>query len=306
MNVLMMYSTHVPTAEHVARIAALGGEVTVATDEAGALDAAPDAEIIFGHRYLRQVLPVTTRLRWVQSTAGGVDRLPLDGLRERGVQLTRMTAAASIIARHAVTLAWALARNIPTLVRQQDARRWQQPSDWLPFPERALVLGTGSIGKAIAKRLRADGIWTAGGRRRDLPDLDFDEVRPAGAWAEALPRTDWLFVAAPAAAGRLVGATEIRALPSHAIVVNVGRGASIDTDALQRALTDGHLGGAALDVFDPTPAGPDDPIWTTPRLTVSPYVAAHHAERHRRTEAMCEAQLARYTQGEPLHDTVDV
>ena len=302
-----MYSTHRPSPGHLDRLAALGAEPVVAGDEADAIARAADAEAILGHRYLRQVLPHAPRLRWVQSTAGGTDRLPADALRARGVTLTRMAVASPVIVRHALALAWALARNLPDLVRQQDAGRWAPPDAWPPLPRRALVLGAGSIGRAIAERLRADGLLVTGVRRQPGPAAPpFDAVLGPDGWRRRLPETDWLFLALPLTdeTRGLVGEAELRALPPHAVVVNVGRGETLDTGALCRALRDGHLGGAALDVIDPKPDGPGDAVWSTPRLLITPHVAAHHAGRAEQVEAVCEAQVRRFLAGDPLLDVV--
>ena len=302
-----MYSTHEVSAGHLDRLAEMGARVSVARDEAGAVQAAAEADVILGHRYLRQVLPHAPRLRWVQSTAGGTDRLPVDALRSRGVALTRLSGAAPAIARHAVTLAWALTRAVPTFVRQQDAGRWEPTAAWLPEPRRALVLGTGSIGSAIALRLRPDGVHVLGARRSAGPaPPGFDGVRAPGSWRDELPQVDWLFLALPYTdeTEGTVGEDELRALPPHALVVNVGRGETLQTEALCRVLRSGHLGGAALDVVAPKPAGPRDPVWDTPRLLLTPHVASHHAARGERVEAFCESQVRRFLAGEPLHDLV--
>lgn len=307
MRVLTMYSTHEPSPRHLARLAELGADVTVADSEATALRLAPDTDVILGHRYLRQVLPRASRLRWVQSTAGGVDRLPVAALRARGVTLTRMVAAAPVIAQHAVTLAWALTRSLPDLVRQYDRGEWSAPQAWLPLPRRALVLGMGPIGQAIAEQLRTDGTEVLGLRRSSGPvPAGFDRALSPAAWRRELPTVDWLFLALPSTPETkgMVGAAELGALPPHALIVNVGRGETLDTEALCEALRGGHLGGAALDVASPEPPPPQDPVWTAPRLLLTPHVAAHYAERARQIEAACEAQFERYLGGVPLHELV--
>ena len=302
-----MYSTHEVSPGHLERLEALGATVIVARDEPGAIKAAGDANVVLGHRYLRQVLPHAPRLRWVQSTAGGTDRLPLASLRSRGVTITRFSAASPTIARHAVTLAWSLTRSVPDFVRQQDERRWEPPAEWLPAPRRALVLGAGAIGSAIAQRLQPDGIRVWGVRRSgsSVP-AGFDALLPPDAWMAELPRVDWLFLALPLTEETtcLVGEPELSSLPTHALVVNVSRGETLDTGALCRALRRGHLGGAALDVVAPKPSGPEDPVWRTPRLLITPHVSSHHAGRASLVESFCESQVRRFVAGEPLLDVV--
>ena len=311
MTLLLMYSPSPPSTAHVERLRALSPDLTVAvaTSEADALAHAPTAEVILGHRYLRQVLPHAPRLRWVQSTSGDTDALPEAALAARGVVLTRFTGGASIVARHGLALAWALTRGVPALVYHQQAGRWEKALPLLPAPSRALILGTGAIGQALGRRLRADDVHVTGVKRRvDGPIPGFDALLNRSAWHRALPTTDWCFLALPNVPGTraMVDEPALRALPPHAVVVNVGRGETLNTAALMRVLNDGHLGGAALDVvphaLDPLP--PDHSLWTTPRLLLSPHVAGHDPDRHAFVEPFVEAQVARYLAGTPLRDVV--
>lgn len=312
MTILVMYSTHQPSPSHCSRLKALRAdlEVVVATSEAEALAAAPRAEIILGHRYLRQCLPLATRLRWVQTTAGGVDRLPCEALAARGIVLTRTTLSAPAVARHALALAWALNRQLPEALAHQAGGVWN-PSGLrlLPMPRWAMVLGLGPIGRTLAELLRAQGIRVIGVKRTPDPAAASwcDELRHAGSWREALGRIDWGFLALPLTDSTrgLFDEAALRALPRHAIVVNVGRGETLDTAALVRVLSEGHLGGAGLDVIAPMPAGRADPIWRTPRLLLTPHVGAHYAGRVQDLEAFLEEQLRRYLAHEPLQDVVE-
>lgn len=309
MHLLLMYSSHAPSAGHLARLAALdpGGRVTVAADEATARAAMATADVVFGHRFLHQTLGASTRLRWVQSTAGGMDKLPEAGLAARGVVLTRATLASAAIARHAVTLAWAISRRLPECVRAQAEGARALMLDPLPAPRRALVLGAGAIGGEIARLLARDGVAVTGARRHvDSPVPEgFARVIGGDGWRDALALTDWCFLALPntPATAALVGERELRALPAHAVVVNVGRGETLAHDDLARVLGGGHLGGAGLDVLAPRPA-PGDAFWRTPRLLVTPHVAARWPERPAALERFCEAQLERFLAGRPLENVV--
>lgn len=313
MHIVLMYSTHVPSAEHVARLEALhpGTRVTVAGDEENARRAAETANVIFGHRYLRQCLPYAARLQWVQATSGGIDRLPTDALARAGVRLTYMTLFSSVIARHAVALAWAVTRRLPEAWSRQRAGLWDPSLDWLPFPRTAVVFGTGSIGQELALLLGRDGMTVHGVKRTLKPGATvagFDRLYAASDWREAVSGVDWCFLALPHTPETrgMFDERLLRTLPRHAVLVNVGRGETVVTPDLVRVLNDGHLGGAALDVVYPKPTGPEDPVWATPRLILTPHVAAHHVERSARMEAFCERQFGRFLAGDALVDEVDL
>lgn len=304
-----MYSNFAPGADHVARLQEMAGagDVRVVRDEAGAIAAAPLTQVVFGHRWLRQLLPHAPALRWVQTSAGGYDQLPWQELRARGVVLTRNPANSEAIAQHALALAWALQRRLPQAFAAQARGEWASPFAMLAAPRQALVLGLGAIGSEIARLLRGLGVRVRGCARRAgaAHSAACDEFVAAEHWCDALADTDLLVVALPldATTRGCIGARELAALPAHALVVNVAREAIVERAALVDALRAGRLGGAATDLLDPVPP-PDDPLWTTPNLLITPKVAAYHPDLQSRFEAFAEAQLRRWLAGEPLVEAV--
>jgi len=309
--ITVMYSNFAPSAAHVERLAALAGgaPVFVAADEAGAIAHAAQTKIVLGHRYLRQLLAQAPALRWVQSTAAGYDQLPWRELAERGIALTRNTMNSPAIAQHAIALAWALLRRLPDAVRAQLHGRWAAPFAVLPLPRTALVLGLGAIGRETARLLRGLGLHVRGSANSGSSEqrLACDEFVAADRWRDALGNTDILVLALPidAATRGCIGVNELAALPEHAIVVNVARDGLIDRGALIDALRSQRLGGAGLDVLDPVPA-PDDPLWSTPNLLITPKMSAYHPGMQEKFEAFAEAQVRRFLAGEPLEAAVDL
>jgi len=309
--ITLMYSNFAVDAGHVRRLEALAGagNVAVADSEANALAHAPSTRIVFGHRYLRQLLAHAPELRWVQTTAGGYDQLPWRELAARGIVLSRNTANSEAIAQHAVALAWAVLRRIPSAVQSQHEGRWATPFAMLPLPRTALVLGLGAIGTHIARLLRGLGLHVRGTAHSgsQVQRQACDEYIDGAGWHDVLGATDLLVLALPldATTRGCIGARELAALPPHAVVVNVARDAIIDRPALLDALRGARLGGAALDVLDPVPAQ-DDPLWTTPNLLITPKVAAYHAQMREKFEAFAEAQLQRHLGGAPLEAVVDL
>ncbi len=307
-RLLLMYSNAPPSDGHVARLRALGDdvEVAVATDEASAVREVPITEVILGHRYLRQVLPVADRLAWVQSTAAGVDHLLSPELQRRRPLLTRCPVFADVVARHAFALMVALVRRLPDAVRAQSEGRWAAPFEMLAWPTRATVLGLGAIGRELTALLQANGLHVTGvSRDGRAPGTDCDVIRSAGEWRETLPDTDALFITIPASPANrhFVDRAALEALPEQAVVVNVSRGSVLETGALIELLRDGRLGGAGLDVVDPVPDSADDPLWSTPRTLITPKVSGHTPERQQRLEAFIEEQVRRYLSGEsPLYE----
>jgi phosphoglycerate dehydrogenase-like enzyme len=309
--ITLMYSNFAPSPAHVERLGALAGgaRVIVAADEAGALEHAAQTQIVLGHRYLRQILPHAPALRWVQSSAAGYDQLPWRELAARGIALSRNTMNSPAIAQHAIALAWALLRRLPEAHQAQARGHWAAPFAMLPLPRKALVLGLGAIGLQTARLLRGLGLHVRGSATSGsiAQRQACDEFVAADRWRDALRDTDMLILALPidAATRGCIGTAELAALPAHAIVVNVARDGLIDRAALLAALQAQRLGGAGLDVLDPVPA-PEDPIWSTPNLLITPKVAAYHPGMQEQFEAFAEAQTRHFLAGEPLEAIVDL
>ena len=172
-----------------------------------------------------------------------------------------------------------------------------------------MILGVGCIGHALAKFLRQQGITVLGVTKEPSLKVEAvcDELFDSNNWRQHLHRIDLCFITLPLtkSTANLFDETTLKALPKHAVLVNVGQGGIVDTNALVKVLTDGHLGGAALDVIDPIPESSTDPIWRTPRLLITPKVSVFHPERQSKLEAFIESQVKRYLDGEELLHIVD-
>ncbi|RFU21954.1 NAD(P)-dependent oxidoreductase [Geodermatophilus marinus] len=225
------------------------------------------------------------RLRWVQTLAAGPDAVLAAGFPE-GVVLTSGAGLHNrTVTEHALALVLALVRRLPAAGRAQAAHRWAGELGGLQplHPEgavttlidaRVLVWGFGSIGQTLAPVLRALGARVRGVARSAGERAGFPVAAEADLERE-LAGTDVLVMILPAAAGtrHALDARRLGALPAHALVVNVGRGSTVDEAALTAALAEGRLAGAALDVTGAEPLPPDSPLWDAPGLLLTPHAA---------------------------------
>ena len=175
---------------------------------------------------------------------------------------------------------------------------------------RALIVGTGGIGQAVASRLRAFGTVCTGLRRRASlgPPSAFDRVAPIDRIDTELPGADLLVLAAPLTplTRGLMSAPRLSMLPPGAIVANVSRGALLDEAALIEALRAGRLGGAVLDVFAEEPLAPTSALWQLPHVLLTPHVSAVSPGRFWDRElALFFDNWRRHVAGEPLRNLVD-
>lgn len=237
------------------------------------------------------------QLRWVHTASAGVDRLMFPALVEAPVALTNSRGVFDTpMAEYVLGLVLAMAKDLPRTVGFQQHHEWRHRETELVAGRTAVVVGGGPIGRAIATMLGAVALNVELVGRRAFDDL------PA-----LLPAADWLVLAAPLTAitrGMLNAAT-IAALPAHARVINVGRGALVVEPDLVDALREGRLAGAALDVFADEPLPADSPLWDLPGVVVSPHMSGDFVGWRDALADVFLDNLARYRAGEPLRNVVD-
>ena len=259
---------------------------------------------------LRRLRPLAApRLRLVFVNATGIDGLaPFDWLPHGVALLNNRGAHGPKAGEYVAMAALLLAARLPELLAAQHAQRWHR----LPTPplagRHAAIIGTGDLGSAGARQLRALGVRTTGVNTRGTPHPDFDAVAPVAELDALLPRAALLVLACPLtlATRGLIDRRRLDALPPHAGLVNIGRGALIDEAALCDALARGRLGGAMLDVFAREPLAPGDPLWQTPNLIVTPHQSCDDPSSYNlRSLGILFANLRAWRTGEAMPNRVD-
>ncbi len=255
--------------------------------------------------YMRCCLGIA-HLDWFQSFSAGVDSPVFGMLMDRGARLTSASgASATPIAHHVLMGLLALARNLPTMMRQQGAQQWQMHGLDDLEGRTVGVVGMGPIGCESARLCAEFGMRPIGMRRTVQGD------EPCETWTfarldELLSVADDLVLALPLTpdTNGLIGARELALLRQGARVVNVGRGELIDESALIDALHRGHISGAALDVFTTEPLPTGHPLWGMPNVIITPHVAGATPLSEHRAAAIFVDNLGRYLRGEPLRNEV--
>jgi phosphoglycerate dehydrogenase-like enzyme len=238
-------------------------------------------------------------LRVVQALTAGVDNLL--PLLPPGVALANGRGLHDLsVAEHTLALILAAQRYLPRWFRQQPQGSWAREHTRSLADCRVLLVGYGSIGRAIERYLlagEAHVIPVASTAREGVHGID---ELPA-----LLPAADIVVLVVPDTPRTrgLLGARELAALPDGALVVNVGRGTAIDTAALTAEAARGRLR-AALDVVDPEPLPADHPLWTTDGVVITPHVAGGSDSFRPRARRLVEQQLVRFAAGEPLANLV--
>ena len=272
-----------------------------------------EAEVLFGSGFSDR-LREARRLRWYCSSFAGVEHYMDPSLWPAQDCLFSNSAGAFgvTISEHIVMVLLMLLRQMPAYQRDLARRAW---TFYAPIRSirglRATILGMGDIGTHTARTLSAMGAQVRGVRRDISKPADpaFKEVLPMERLEEVLPETDALVLALPSTPStrRVLDRSRLALLPRGAYVVNVGRGAAIDQDALMEARDTGALAGAALDVMEPEPLPPYHPLWRTKNLLLTPHCSGNTSlgyTRERIVEMFLE-DLARYAAGQPLLHAVD-
>ena len=254
------------------------------------------------------------RLRWVQTLGAGPEATVAAGFDDDVLLTSGRTLHSVPVAEHALALLLAAARRLHELRDAQRERRWaahlggMQPLfDASTFRTligaHVVIWGFGSIAERLAGYLipmeaRVTGIARSAGERGGVP-----VVGSAGV-DETLESADALVMILPSlpSTQKILDARRLSLLPRHAWLVNVGRGATVDEDALVAALRDGALAGAALDVFATEPLPSDSPLWTLPQVIISPHAAGG---RPMGAEPLLEENLRRLQSGKPLRNLVE-
>jgi len=276
-----------------------------------ALALAPEAEIgwfdLNDKDAMAEVVTAASSLKWLNSIYAGLDFLPLDLLAQRGVTVTNGAGINALtIAEYVVMLMLAHAKGYREVVRAMDRREWlmDSPGKRELFGERVLLLGLGAIGALVKTRLEAFGMEVVPVRRSGGEGaLKPDE------WRRQLGGFDWVVLAVPSTPDthHMIGAAELAAMKSSAVLVNIARGDVVDQDALTAALTEKRIEAALLDVTTPEPLPPEHPLWALPNAQVTMHLSGRaQTKMFQRSADRFIQNLARWHAGEPVEPRLDL
>lgn len=288
--------------------------------------AAPEAEFIYKENVGREdvanadvilgnpapgLLNPKDPLRWIQTQSAGVDGY-LGGCLPEEAVLTNATGAYGLAISEYMLAVW-----LELIKKLHHYRGVQRTGIWKDlgpvtsvWNSTVLVLGLGDIGGEFAKRAKALGAYVIGVRRKGTDKPDFvDELILTEKLDEYLPKADCVAITLPGTKETkgMFNAARIEKMKDGAVLLNVGRGMIVDSDALFAALESGKLSGAALDVTDPEPLPFGHPLWLQENCVITPHVSGgfHLEETHDRIIRIMAENLRAFCAGEPLRNVVD-
>jgi phosphoglycerate dehydrogenase-like enzyme len=283
--------------------------------------AAVDAEIVLNWSgslaLLREVFQMSHRLRWIHSRSAGVEQTLFPELIASEVVLTNGSGVFSAsLGEFVLAAILYFAKDFRRMLRNQMAGVWE-PFDVSMVAGKTLgIVGYGSIGRAVALRARALEMKVLALRRRVCPrpeeerpeeDQLIDQLYESGQRLEMLSRCDYVVITVPVTEQTkgLIGGAEFAVLKKNAVLINVGRGPTVDEGAMIKALSENKIRGAALDVFDQEPLPQGHPFYSLENVLLSPHCADHTPDWLDNAMRFFLAQLERFRRGETLLNIVD-
>ncbi|UCH39667.1 MAG: D-2-hydroxyacid dehydrogenase [Gammaproteobacteria bacterium] len=288
-------------------------EIRCATSVDELRAALPGAEALLGWNFradsLREAWDSAADLRWIHWGGAGVDAAMFDELADSDVLLTNARGVFDgAMAEWVLGMIICFAKRIPETLEYQSRCEWNYRLSETVAGKRALVVGVGSIGRAIGRLLRAAGMQVeAIGRSARDGEPDFSRIHAISDLHRHLEKSDYVVLITPLTpqTRNLFGSAEFGAMPAHARFINVGRGALVDEEALLKALHEGQIGGAALDVFVEEPLPAESPLWKAPNCLISPHMSGDFAEYQTVMADQFLDNWARFLADEPLNNLVD-
>jgi phosphoglycerate dehydrogenase-like enzyme len=298
-----------------------------AGEVAEALANHPDTEILYSFHLPQDALEIAPGLRWLQLHSAGINHILDHPIMHRDVAITTVSGIhATPIAEYVFASLLAHRWRVPTWTECQREARW--PSGrWGLYARPELrdstlgIVGYGSIGREVGRLGRAFGMRVLALRRSRGKAKEGYASEHMGNGEDAIPERffvpeelhemlaecDYVVVALPLTleTKHLIGEAELRAMKPSAYLVNIARGAIVDEAALVRALGEGWIAGAGLDVFEREPLPDDNPLWSMDNVLISPHVAGFTPRYDERAAALFAENLERYLSGKPLLNLVD-
>lgn len=299
-----------PGAQLIVPAVAADGGVTWSGDVAAAEVCCFSEDLWQEEELRRVVIPVLFRLeglRWFHTFSAGVDSPAFQALIDRGTILTNSSgASAPSIAQYVLAMMLYRTKRIGEWREQQARREWRQLRNGELTGQTAGIIGTGAIGGEVARLASAFGMRTLGVRRSSKKTRYIDEQLPPARLDELLARSDFVVLACPLTKETegLIGERELRLMKPTATLINVARGRVVREQDLARALREGWIAGACLDVFEREPLPEDSELWSLPDVVVTPHNSGFSPLQMERQMSIFLENLARLVAGKPLRNRV--
>ncbi len=263
--------------QNISRVQEMGHEVIFAQQEREPLPCDPEwvEGVVCNGLFLYHPMDTFPNLRYIQLTSAGFDRLDVNSAKQRGITLRNARGVYSVpMAEYALGGVLQLYKNFAFFRENQKRHRWEKRRDLLELAgKQVCILGCGSIGSECARRFQSFGCTVTGIATAERVQMYFEAVKPLDMLDRLLPEMDIVVLALPLTeqTRHLMNKQRLASMKPGAVLVNIARGAIVDTDALTEALKENRLGGAVLDVFEEEPLPENSPLWELENVILTPH-----------------------------------
>ena len=301
------------------RAAAQGAKIVVLSDPKEMAEKIgnfiPDVEVTLANPHQDRTLPAhflkAPRLRWIQQRSAGANwLLKYPEVAERNLIITNASGVHAIpISEHILALMFGLARDIQGALRDQIAHKWNRIHSVTELDGQTMcLLGMGSVGEKTAEKAKGLNMRIHGVRRHpSRSSLWADQVYGPEDFMEVFPQSDWIVITAPLTLETkgMIGEKELKAMKKSAYIINVSRGSILQEQALIKALQEGWIAGAGLDVFEEEPLPECSPLWDMKNVIITGHYAGRNPYYLDRLITIFVENLRLYQAGKPLINVVD-
>lgn len=271
-----------------------------------------DAEIVVDWKEAckTECLQPDSKLRWVQNWGAGVDRMPLGELAERGIWLTNASGVHAFpISETILAMMLGFTRKLHLSIRHQLKSEWKGTGTLGEIHGKTMgIIGVGAIGEETARLGKAFGMQVLGVRRSGRPSEFVDRMYDNDGLDAVLEQSDYVVVTVPATdeSRHMFGRRQFGRMKPTAMFINIGRGATTDTEALIDALQNGTIAGAGLDVYEHEPLPDSSPLWQMDNVIMTPHNSGSTDQYNERAFEIFLHNLQDYVQGKaPSRNRVD-
>lgn len=263
--------------EQLDRIYSLGYEILFIQDERVPLevDVSDVDAVVCNGLFLYNDIKKFEKLKFIQLTSAGLDRVPLDYIKENKIKLFNAKGVYSIpMAEWVVLKILEIYKKSRAFYEAQRERKWDKQREIFELTNKtAAIIGFGDVGSEIAKRLKAFDVKIVGVGRREIESRFLDEFYLIDQLDEVLNKSDIVVLSLPLTkqTSRLIDGKRIKLIKDNSVLINVSRGGVLDESEIIKALNVGKFTGIALDVFEEEPLNTKSPLWDFDRVIVTPH-----------------------------------
>lgn len=275
-----------------------GVTFTICNSEDELMKEIPQAEVLITLPFTEELLAAAPKLQWVQCLRAGVDGYPFAAMKERSLYLTNGKGLHRIhMAEYSIAMMILFARNLHIFQRQQSESNWKRnvPQDEI-YGKTVGILGFGAIGDTLATRAKAMGMRVLALKRTPIQTNNVDQWYTPDQSNEFLGQADYLVNLLPntPATHHALNAESFAAMKNSAVLISIGRGKTVDEQALIEALQTGQISGLAADVFETEPLPTESPLWQMDNVVLTPHICGESIHYLEKGIEILEENFARF------------